>query len=68
MPYVKESEDGIFHIDWFDFLKQQVNKGFYQKPANLPDMNHVKELIQKNIDSNSDIKIKSKYIWLLNQI
>lgn len=66
--YVKDSEDGIFHIDWFDFLKQQVNKGFYQKPANLPTMNYIKELIQENIDSNSDIKIKSKYIWLLNQI
>lgn len=68
IPYVKKSEDGIFHIDWFDFLKQEDNKMLYQKTVNLPDMNHVKELIQKNIDSNSDIKIKSKYIWLLNQI
>lgn len=68
IPYVKESEDGIFHIDWFDFLKQQVNKEFYQKPANLQNMNYIKKLIQENIDSNDDIKIKSKYIWLLSQI
>lgn len=68
IPYVKESEDGIFHIDWFDFLKQEDNEMPYQKTVNLPDMNHIKGLIQKNIDSNSDIKIKSKYIWLLNQI
>ena len=68
IPYVKESEDGIFHINWFDFLKQEDNEMPYQNTANLLDVNHVKELIQENIDSNSDIKIKSKYIWLLNQI
>jgi hypothetical protein len=68
MPYIKEVEDGVSYIDWIDFMRKSIEKEG-KTQAVLDNVDHIRELINQNIEENKDnLKIITKYTWLKNHI
>lgn len=68
MPYIKEAEDGLVHVDWIYFLKKQEKMKFLERMSNLPSLKYITEIINQNINNSKNIRVKAKYIWLRRQI
>lgn len=68
MPYTKEAEDGLVHIDWIYFLEKQEKKSVFEGISNLPSLKNITEIINQNIYNSKNTKVKAKYIWLRSQI
>lgn len=63
MPYVKQDNDGLLYVDWINFVKADVNN---QQSGTF--VNDIKILINNITQTESNLKIITKYKWLENQI
>lgn len=69
MPYIKKAEDGLFYVDWTDFIRKTVSQKQFKTPNDIEAITHIQDLINQNIEYNkNNLTILAKYEWLKNHI
>ena len=65
MPYIQKCEDGLFCVDFLNFVKKMENT---RTSINM-ELEPIKNLVNENIvKSDKELRIRQKYEWLKRQM